>query len=97
MTLLTIRKRLTGISSRLKMEKEELKVAEEQLTHLNDEASDAHMRALLSETALSDREYREADNQARAMEAHFEKIHNNILRLESQQDELLDQLNLEKN
>ena len=66
--------------------------ADEQMAHFSEEADDARVRALVSETALADREHRSADRHARAMEQHRADLLAEIDRLESSQDDLLDRL-----
>lgn len=72
--------------------REELVIADEQLLHLADAADDARLRALVSETPVSDREHREAARHADAMRSHRAAVADEIQRLESAQDELLDRL-----
>ena len=50
----SLEKRLLEISRRIKKEKEDLLVAEEQLISLIDDADEARIRSLVSETAISD-------------------------------------------
>ena len=75
--------------------REELQVADEQLLHLADAADDARLRALVSETPVSDREHREAARHADAMRSHRTTVAEEIVRLERQQDELLDRFTAE--
>lgn len=70
-------------------------MADEQLVHLADAADDARLRALVSETPVSDREHREAARHADAMRAHRAAVAEQIQRLEAQQDELLDRFSTE--
>ena len=70
-------------------------VADEQLLHLADAADDARLRALVSETPVSDREHREAARHADAMRNHRASVVEEIQRLEAQQDELLDRFSSE--
>lgn len=87
-----VERRLTGVSGRLRALREELRVMDEQLMQLADEADDSRIRSLVSETALADHEYREANRHADAMRAHRQEVVDDIARLERRQDELLDQL-----
>jgi chromosome segregation ATPase len=87
-----VERRLTGVSGRLRALREELRVMDEQLMQLADEADDSRIRSLVSETALADHEYREASRHADTMRAHRQEVVENIARLERRQDELLDQL-----
>jgi len=87
-----VERRLTEVSTRLKSLREDLRVAEEQVSQLAAEADDARLRALVSETPLADREHREAERHASRMQSHIEAVRSEIGRLETQQDELLDQM-----
>lgn len=87
-----VERRLTGVSGRLRALREELRVIDEQLMYLADEADDSRIRSLVSETALADHEFREARRHADAMHARRQDVLDTIARLEQRQDELLDQL-----
>ncbi|MDZ7734122.1 MAG: hypothetical protein U5R31_14545 [Acidimicrobiia bacterium] len=67
-------------------------MAEEQLGHLADEAEDARLRSLVSETPLAGREHREAERHAEAMRRHRDDLAAQITAVERNQDDLLDQL-----
>lgn len=88
----SIERRLTALSAQLAELRRELSVSEEQLTQLADEADDARLRSLVSETPLAEREHREASRHAEAMGRHRSEVVARIARLEAQQDELLDAL-----
>ena len=83
------------MGSRLKKLREELAVADEQLVHFADEADDARLRALVAETPVSERDFRDAQRHAEAMRRHRDELHSEMRRLELQQDELLDRLSAE--
>jgi hypothetical protein len=87
-----VERRLTEVSDRLRQLREELRVADDQLAHLAELAEEARLRSLVSETPLSDREHHEAQRHADVMERHRGDLHETIERLETTQDELLDQL-----
>ena len=91
----SLEKRLLEISRRIKKEKEDLLVAEEQLISLIDDADEARIRSLVSETAISDNDRRDSARQSQNMEKYCQKIRNEIQRLEEIQDGLLDKLNIE--
>ena len=55
-----VERRLIEIGDRLKALRDELAIADEQLAHLADEAEDARLRSLVSETPLAEREHRSA-------------------------------------
>lgn len=87
-----VERRLIELGGRLKQLRDDLLVAEEQLSHFDDEADDARLRSLVSETALSEREHRDAARHADAMRRHRDGLITEIASLEVQQDVLLDEL-----
>ncbi len=87
-----VERRLTEVSARLRMLRDELAVSDEQLAFLAEQADDARLRALVSETPLADREHQEAQRHADAMQRHRAELMESIARLEATQDELLDRL-----
>ena len=87
-----VERNLTEVSERLKQLRAELVVTDEQFVHFANEADDARLRALVSETPLSDREHREAQRHADAYERHRSEVQRSIEQLERKQDELLDRL-----
>ncbi|MBC8364094.1 MAG: hypothetical protein H8E59_03725 [Actinobacteria bacterium] len=91
-----IERRLSEIGERLRRLRADVAVTEEQLSHLADEADDARVRHLVSETPLSGRERRDADGQVHAMARHREDLLAEVLRLEVTQDELLDRMTVER-
>lgn len=93
MTRATLERRLTDIGAQLRDLRRDLAIADEQLAHFADEADDARLRSLVSETPLAEREHRTAARHAEAMERHRDEVVADIGRLEQQQDELLDRLN----
>jgi len=87
-----IERRLRDVSGRLKHVRTELAVADEQLAHLSDDATEARLRALVSETPLAGQEHREAQRHADAMVRHRDVLAHELRQLEATQDELLDRL-----
>ena len=87
-----LERRLTELSGRLQQARRELAVADEQLAQLSEEAEDARLRSLLSETPLAAQEYREAARHADAMTRHRSAVATTITELERAQDDLLDRL-----
>ena len=65
-------------------------MCEEQLVQVSEEADDCRLRALVSETPLAEREYREAQRHADRLQRHRDEIAARIDRLEADQDALLD-------
>jgi chromosome segregation ATPase len=93
MTRGMLERRLTEVATQLQGLRRELAVTDEQLALLADEADDARLRSLVSETPIAEREHREAARHAEAMSKHRTEVVSSITRLEEQQDELLDRLN----
>ena len=87
-----VERRLVDVGDRLKRLRNELAVANEQLLHFADEADNARLRALVSETPVSDREFRDAERHAELMRRSRDEMLAEIATLEKNQDELLDQL-----
>jgi hypothetical protein len=87
-----VERRLIDIGDRIKRLRHELAVANEQLLHFADEADNARLRALVSETPVSDREFRDAERHADLMRRSRDEMLAEIATLEKNQDELLDQL-----
>jgi hypothetical protein len=87
-----VERRLTEVGGRLRVLRDELRVIDEQLQHLGDEADDAGLRALVSETPLAEKEDREARRHADAMARRRDEVAGSIVTLEVRLDELLDQL-----
>jgi len=80
------------VGARLRALREELRVIDEQLRHLTDEAHDLGLRALVSETPGADLEYRRAQGHVEAMTRHRDHVVASIDELERNQDQLLDRL-----
>ena len=87
-----IERRLRDVSDRLKAVSRDLAVAEEQLTHLAEEADEARLRALVSETPVAEQEHHEAERHADAMRRHHADLLAELRQLETTQDDLLDRL-----
>ena len=84
-----IERQLKEVSKRIAGYKDELAIAGEQLAHLENEAENARMRSLVSETAIADHERRETEQQARSMVRHYKFLTSEIEMLEERQDQLL--------
>jgi hypothetical protein len=87
-----VERRLSEVGERLKILRRELAVADEQLAHFEAEADDARLRALVSETPIGEKEFREAQKHADAMRTHRTGVEAEIAQLEQTQDDLLDRL-----
>ena len=95
MTRSLVERRLSEVAERLRELRSELAVTEEQLRHLAEEADDARLRALVSETPMAGHEHREAQRHADAMSRHLAEVQATLAKLEQQQDDLLDRLTAE--
>ena len=87
-----VERRLIDVGDRLKRLRHELAVANEQLLHFADEADDARLRALVSETPVSERDFRDAQRHAELVRRSRDEMLAEIAALEKSQDELLDRL-----
>jgi DNA transposition AAA+ family ATPase len=87
-----LERRLVDVADRLKRLRAEVAVAAEQLEYMNDEADNARMRALVSETPLADADAREARRHADAHARHRDELLRSIAALEREQDALLDRM-----
>lgn len=87
-----LERRLVDVSDRLKRLRAEAAVAAEQLQFMVDEADEARMRALVSETPLADAGAREAQRHADAHTRHRDDLLRSIADLEREQDALLDRM-----
>ena len=87
-----LHRRLSQASSRLKELSEELRVVEDQLSHLADEADDLSLRALVSETPAANFEYRDARKHADAMKRHRDDIVREMADLEVRINDYLDRM-----
>lgn len=87
-----IERRLIDVSERLKQLRADLLVHDEQVAHFVEEADDARLRSLVSETPLAEQEHREAARHAEAMQRGRAEVAAEIQRLEALQDDLLDRL-----
>jgi hypothetical protein len=88
----TVERRLRSNSQRLQTLREELGITDEQMVQLGEEAEDARLRALVSETSLAQRDAVEAERHAAVLSRRRAEVQEEIERLERDQDELLDQL-----
>jgi chromosome segregation ATPase len=87
-----VERRLSHVHMRLRRAREELAVLDEQLSVVGDAAEEARIRALVSETPLADREFKDARRQVEALAAGRAEVARSIAELEAAQDALLDRL-----
>jgi hypothetical protein len=92
MTRGQVERRLRTVSEQMRSLRDDLHVTEEQLVRLVDEADDARLRALVSETPLAEKEHRAAGRHAERLRKHRDKVVARLAVLETEQDELLDRL-----
>lgn len=83
---------MVDVSDRLKRLRAEVAVAAEQVQHMVEEAEEARLRALVSETPLADANAREAQRHADAHARHRDELLRSIADLEREQDALLDRM-----
>jgi hypothetical protein len=84
-----LERRIRDVHARLVRARQELAVLEEQLAVVSDEAEDARLRSLVSETPLAGHEYSEVRRHADAMARAREALRASIDELTQRQDELL--------
>jgi hypothetical protein len=85
-----VERRLRQTTARLRGLREELRIIDEQLEQLADEADDYGLRSLVSESPADRHDHREAKSHAEAMATHRAHVVQSIAELERRQDELLD-------
>ncbi len=85
-----IERKLRGIGDQLEALRADLRVCDEQLDQVNDLAEECRIRALVSETPLAERDYREAERHADRLRKFRDELAQRISRLEIQQNNLLD-------
>ncbi len=92
MNRVRIERRLRVISKQIRGLRDDLRETDEQSRRLADEADNARIRALVSETPLAEREHRQADRHSERLRVHRERTLARVKELEKEQDELLDRL-----
>ena len=85
-----IERRLRSLGQQLSTLRADLRVCDDQLVQVTDEADESRLRALVSETPLAEREHREAQRHAQRLRRHRDELAERITRLETDQDVLLD-------
>ncbi len=94
MSTARIERQLRDVSGRLRATREEMGIAAEQLAVLTEQAEEARVRSLVSETPLAEQEYRENQRHVDVMARHYGDLVAQSARLEREQTELLDRLSL---
>ena len=87
----SIEKRLSSVSDELRRLREDLKILDEQLLQVSDEAEDSRLRAMVSETPLAAAEHRDAAKAVGALRRNRDSMMKRVQKLEALQDELLDE------
>lgn len=88
----SIERKLRDNGDELKRARDDLRISTEQLEQLANEADEARIRSMVSETPLSEQSFHEASRHAETMRRHHAELQNRILELEARQDQLLDQM-----
>ena len=89
MQQILVERRLRDVHGRLVRAREELAVLDEQLAVVSEEAEDARLRSLVSETPLAAHEYTEVQRHADAMVRARAALLAQVEGLERRRDELL--------
>ena len=84
--------RLARCSATLRELREDLQVTREQLDAISDDAADAELRAIVSETPGAEALHRESQGHCVALARHLRHLETRIAELEHEQDVLLDRL-----
>ena len=84
-----LERRIRDVHARLVRAREELAVLDEQLAVVADEAEEARLRSLVSETPLAEHEYADVKRHADAMTKAREAMRATVDDLEHRRDELL--------
>lgn len=86
----TVERRLRDVHSRLVRARQELAVLNEQLLVVQEEAEEARLRSLVSETPLATHEHNEVQRHADALTRARDAMAANVKDLTRKQDELLE-------
>jgi chromosome segregation ATPase len=84
-----LERRIRDVHTRLVRAREELAVLDEQLAVVADEAEEARLRSLVSETPLAEHEYADVKRHADAITRARESMRTTVDDLQHRQDELL--------
>jgi len=87
-----LQRRLAQISARVRELSEELRIVEDQLSHLVDEADEKSLRALVAETPTAQFEYREVKRHTDVMQRRRDDLVVEISESSQRIDELLDRI-----
>ncbi len=92
MTTDAIKRRLAALSADLQATRSEIAMLDEQIAHFSDAAEDARLRAMVSETPLADRDYREASKTVNNLTRDRRQWADRLTAMETKQDRLLDDM-----
>jgi len=87
-----IERRLARAAATMRQLREELRIVDEQLDALVDEAAEKELRSLVSETPIASFEHRDALGHVNALTQHRAHVVSEIAVLGARQDSLLDKL-----
>jgi flagellar biosynthesis chaperone FliJ len=87
-----VERRLFDANAQLRRARSELEVIDAQLEALQDDADEAQIRMLVSETALAHRTWREAQGHLELLKKELAAVRQRVAELEQKQDELLAKL-----
>jgi hypothetical protein len=87
-----VRERLVRVQEQLRRTRANERVLVEQVTYLDEVASDAETRKLVAETPLADREWREARTDLDRHTALLDEARREVMGLLTERDRLLDRL-----
>ena len=87
-----VERRLKRSAARLRVLRDDLRVIDEQLAHLAEEADDMGIRSLVSDGSGTAAESRRARESVDAMSRHRSHVVDQIAALERRQDALLDRM-----
>ena len=87
-----LQRRLSQVSARIRELSEELRVVQDQMSQVVDEADEKSLRALVSETPAAAFEYREAKKYADVIQRHHQQIIAELADLERRMNSLLDRM-----
>lgn len=92
MSRVLIERKLRSVAVQLRSLRAELEVSAEQLLQLDDEADEARLQAVVSESPAARRRHRSAARHAERLRKHRDRLVGQIAALEAEQDSLLDRL-----
>jgi hypothetical protein len=87
-----VHERLAVLTNEIAEAQTNLRILDEQLAYVEQVAEDARIRALVSETPLADREYREAREDLERMRRSHAEAADQVRSLREEQDRLLERL-----